>query len=330
MSEILSESVCIAESIELSVIINSFNRLQLLHEALPSIVDSLNIVIPGKFSIVVFDAGSTDGSVEFVQDFAGDHKEFPLVCICADSDIDSSFSSGCNLGIQRAHENFSKLKWCLLFETDNFITNPNALTLAIKLLEQEQQLAGVGFKLEGTGFCASFPSVISFILGQQLSQKFGLEQMKIQDWYPLEDNYWGYSDIVFTSPMLIRYEAWLTTGGMDVERFPFSDSDCDWCWTVSEKGWQLAILDVNGVIHDNHRIPSEWSAQRVLNFHQARLRLLIKHKGSWVVSLKPLLFVRHIVEYILLLPKAVLDEKSRKSLDQRTSLIKSLLHNYEQ
>lgn len=325
----LSQSKCFPESIELAVIINSFNRLQLLREALPSIVQSLNIVLPGKFSVVLFDAGSTDGSVEFAQKFANENQLFPLICICPNSDEDRSFSAGCNRGIQRATEIFNQLKWCLLFETDNFITNPNALSLAVKLLEQEDRIAGIGFTVEGTGFCASFPSPTAFVLGQQLSHRLGLAQMKIQTWYPFEDSCWGYSDVVFTSPMLIRYSAWKATGGMDSVQFPFSDSDCDWCWTAYKQGWHLAILKVSGVMHDNKMIHSEWSGQRVLNFHQARFRLLIKHKGGWIIWLKPLLLIRHILESLLLLPKVIFDEKANKSLVQRRILIKRLFSNYE-
>ncbi|MFM6026037.1 MAG: glycosyltransferase family 2 protein, partial [Dolichospermum sp.] len=59
-----------SENIELAVIINSFNRLELLRESLPSVVESLNISLPQKYAIVVFDAGSTDGSIEFIQEFA--------------------------------------------------------------------------------------------------------------------------------------------------------------------------------------------------------------------------------------------------------------------
>jgi GT2 family glycosyltransferase len=329
MSELLSYSTCLPESIELSVIINSFNRLQLLRESLSSIAQSLSIALPGKFSILIFDAGSTDGSIEFVQQFASENQEFPLICICPESDVDSSFSAGCNAGIQRASEVFINLKWCLLFETDNSISNPQALSLAIKLLQQENSLAGVGFTVEGSGFCAGFPSIISFILGQQLSHRLGLEQMKIQTWYPFANSQWGYSDVVFTSPMLIRYSAWKATGGMDVVNFPFSDSDSDWCWSAHEKGWSLAILDVSGVIHDNKMTPSSWSGQRVLNFHQARLRLLLKHKGLWVMWFKPLLLFRHTLEFFVLLFKVVFDKNAIKSLTQRKVLIQSLFRNYE-
>ena len=165
-----------AEFIELAVIINSFNRLELLLESLPSVVDSLNISLPKKYAVVIFDAGSTDGSIEFIQEFANHDQTFPLILICPPSSTDRSFAAGCNFAIQQASAIFSNLKWCFLFETDNFITNPNAISLGIKLLEQEDKLAGVGFTVKGAGFGVKFPTPISFILGQQISHYLGLEQ----------------------------------------------------------------------------------------------------------------------------------------------------------
>lgn len=318
-----------AEFIELAVIINSFNRLELLRESLLSVVDSLNICLPTKYAIVIFDAGSTDGSVEFIKEFASHDQTFPLILICPPSSTDRSFATGCNVAIQQASASFSKLKWCFLFETDNFITNPNAISLGIKLLEKEDKLAGVGFTVKGAGFGAAFPTPISFVLGQQISQYFGLGQPKIDNWYPIAESSWGYSDIVFTSPILIKHSVWKSTGGMDANQFPFSDSDCDWCWTVYEKGWRLAIINIFGVTHDNRNIASEWSSKRVLDYHRARLRLLVKHRGAWVLNLKSFLAIRHYIEFLVLLPKSILSTQAKSSISSRVILIKNVFSNYE-
>lgn len=318
-----------AEFIELAVIINSFNRLELLHESLLSVVNSLNISLPTKYAIVVFDAGSTDGSIEFIQEFANCNQTFPLILICPPSSTDRSFAAGCNFAIQQASASFPKLKWGFLFETDNFITNPNAISLGIKLLEKEDKLAGVGFTVKGAGFGATFPTPISFMLGQQISQYFGLGNPKIDNWYSIGESSWGYSDIVFTSPILIKHSVWQSTGGMDSNQFPFSDSDCDWCWTVYEKGWRLAIINTFGITHDNRKIASEWSSKRVLDYHRARLRLLVKHRGDWVLNLKLFLAIRHYLEFLILLLKSILSAQARNSLSSRMILIKTVLSNYE-
>lgn len=319
-----------AEFIEFAVIINSFNRLELLRESLPSVVDSLNTSLPKNYAVVVFDAGSTDGSVDFIQEFASDDQTFPLILICPPSSTDRSFAAGCNAAIQQASATFPNLKWCFLFETDNFITNPNAISFGIKLLENEDKLAGVGFTVKGAGFGASFPTPISFVLGQQISQYFRLEQPKIDNWYPIAESSWGYSDIVFTSPILIKHSVWQSTGGMDAIQFPFSDSDCDWCWTVHEKGWRLAVINVFGVTHDNRGIASGWSSKRVLDYHRARLRLLIKHRGDWILNIKPFLAIRHYLEFLILLLKSIFSTRAKSSLSSRVILLKTVLSNYEE
>ncbi|OUL19790.1 hypothetical protein BV378_31730 [Nostoc sp. RF31YmG] len=319
--------------IELVVIINSFNRLALLRDALPSLIQALKHTSL-KSAVVVFDAGSTDGSVEFIEKFTHFNQEIEIICLCPSEDIERSFSAGCNFAVQYAAQKFPHLQWCFFFETDNFIKNELALSLAIKLIEQKPELAAVGFTVERhdskkAGFGSRFPTLLSFVLGQQLSQKFGLERMDIKEWYPFAEVRWGISDIVFTSPLLVRYSAWNSTKGMDTSRFPYSDCDNDWCWMVYKKGWRVAILDIPGVIHDNKMQFSGWSANRVINFHQARFRLLLKHKGNLILWLKPVLFIRHLLELLLLALRAFNSEQAKNSIQQRWLMMKIVYKNYE-
>jgi GT2 family glycosyltransferase len=319
-------------AIELAVIINSFNRLSLLREALPSITKALG-QIPLKGAVIVFDAGSNDGSIQFLENFSATIQDPQIICLCPSADADRSFSAGCNFAVQFAAQKFSLLKYCLFFETDNLIYNESALPLAVELLQREEKLAAVGFTVEKcdgrkAGFGARFPTALSFVFGQQFSHILGLERMRISQWYPFSGVRWGFSDIVFTSPLLVRYSAWQSTGGMDTASFPYSDCDGDWCWMAYKKSWRIAVLDVPGVIHDNQMQFSAWSGNRVINFHQARLRLLLKHRGRWIGLLKPLLFLRHSLEFLALL---LLKENSaaKKSLTYRLKLIANVFNNYE-
>lgn len=320
-------------TIELAVIINSFNRLILLRDALNSIAGVVSQA-PIKAAIIIFEAGSTDGSVEFIKNFSENTPETEIICLSPSDEVNRSFSAGCNYAVEFAAKIFPNLKYCLFFETDNLIANQSALPLAIKLLEQEEKFGAVGFTVEKyngkkTGFGACFPTPLSFILGQQLSEKLGLRRMSIKQWFPFSGSNYAFSDIVFTSPLLVRYAAWQSTGGMDAEKFPYSDCDSDWCWTADKKGWQLAVLDLPGVIHDNKMQSSTWSANRVINFHQARFQLLLKHRGQWIIFLKPLLFVRHCLEFCMLIFISLWSERAKKSLNQRRTLTKTVFKGYE-
>jgi GT2 family glycosyltransferase len=320
--------------IELVVIINSFNRLPLLRESIASVTQALKHT-PLKSAVIVFEAGSTDGSIEFIEEFAGYTQQPQIICLHPSADTDRSFSAGCNFAVEFAAKTFPHLKWCFFYETDNVIKNEFALPLAIELLKQEQNLAAIGFTVEKhdgkkAGFGSCFPTALSFVVGQQLSQKLSLELPQISKWYPFSGVLWGVCDIVFTSPLLIRYSAWQSTNGMDTVMFPYSDCDIDWCWQVYKQGWRVGVLDITGVIHDNQKQVSAWSEKRVTDFHRARLRLLLKHRGQWMTWLRLILLLRHCLEIFLLRffsHKYKLDKK--QSLEKRVTLIKTVFQGYE-
>ena len=321
------------EKVEIAVIINSFNRYHLLSDALPSVVNALS-QLTKRAVVVVFDAGSTDGSVEFVERYFSKCTSVLTHCLLPSFNIDRSFSSGCNEAAKFASQQYPSLKYCFFFETDNLITNNRALDLALQLLEQEQNLGAVGFTVEKydhsrAGFGSRFPTLISFFIGQQLSNRLCLDNVKDLDWHDFQDTRWGVSDVVYTSPLLVRYQAWQATGGMDINRFLFSDCDTDWCWSAHKKGWRMAVLDVPGVIHDNRMYVSDWSANRVIDFHRARFRLLLKHRGQRLLLLIPLLWLRHCLEASLLIGRSLFSKGARQSFRQRLILLKTVFNSYE-
>jgi GT2 family glycosyltransferase len=330
--------------IELVIIMNSFNRIQLLEGAMTSII---NTVEQAELSsaFVIFDAGSTDGSIELIDQLIKQQNKTQIFRIEPSHPSATSFSVGCNQAMQFASHHFPNLKYCLFFETDNLIHNKNALLQGIKLLDANPQLAAVGFTVESisgekAGFGCSFPSILSFILGQQMTQRLRLDQPQIQ-WQAFPQSSqkdsqeirselrWGLLDIAYTSPLLVRHSAWQTIGEMDTLNFPFSDSDSDWCWRAKKQEWGIAVLDTPGVIHDNRSSPSEWSAKRVSEFHRARFRLLQKHRNMIVFWMRLALLCRHISELLILLLKSCSSDRARDSLQQRITLIKTVMNGYQ-
>jgi GT2 family glycosyltransferase len=319
---------------ELAAIMNSFNRKGLLELALPSLVSALETLkLPA--AIVVFDAGSSDGSREFVAQFAAQHANVELLQLEPAAGQGSAFADGCNQATAEALRRYPGLKWLFFFETDNRLKNPQALRQAIGLLEARPELAGTGFtveKLDGRkiGFGCRFPGATAFVLGQQLAARFVPEEPVLDAWQTLETGQrWHYADVMYTSPLLVRAEAWKKAGPMDNARFPFTDSDVDLCWTMRDKGWRFAVLDAPGVVHDNCGAPSPWTARRVTYFHQGRFRLLRKHRGAWVALLTVPLLLRHLAEALLLLVAAAVSRRARDSFAVRLSLISKVLRGYE-
>ena len=190
---------------------------------------------------------------------------------------------------------------------------------AIGVLGAEPNLAAAGFTVRlhngrACGYGMRFPSYASFVLGQNLSARWDLLAPNNSPWQTTENVRWRICDVVFTSPLLIRRAAWKQTGGLDAQAFPFSDSDVDWAWRCAKLGWKLAVINSDNVVHDNLKQLSAWSATRVVDFHRSRLRALRRHRGNVVGLFKPLLFLRHCAEAVILALRSKSDPAAREKL----------------
>jgi len=311
---------------EVAVIINSFNRLVLLQDCLPNIIESLEAIkIPAVF--IILDAGSTDGSVEYVQQMQQGNAGIILVAVKAEENI--SFSAGCNRAIKEALDRYPTLPYLLFFETDNLFKDVLPLQQAFQLIKEKPELASVGFWIEKiTGekmvYGNSTPSVAGFILGQPLATRLGIEQVTPKWIASNTGSEYTYTSIVFTSPLLVRAKAWTDAGGMDEQNFPFSDSDTDLCLKFIQAGYKNVVLNGKGVVHDNRNNKSSWSGKRVYNYHQARFRLLTKHKAWSKGILQMTLPLRHAMELLM----GKLMKKSPDYLDNRKQLLFSAWKGY--
>jgi GT2 family glycosyltransferase len=149
-------------SVELAIITNSFNRRDLFEKAAATLLPALE-AWKERVTWIVFEAGSTDGSPDLVRRLAQEQPALNIQLIEPDPPAASSFADGCNQAIAHAAAQNPHLKWCLFYETDNQFRNPQALDLAVQLLEQEPRLGGTGFTVERltgdkTGYGCRFPA----------------------------------------------------------------------------------------------------------------------------------------------------------------------------
>jgi glycosyltransferase involved in cell wall biosynthesis len=101
--------------VRLVAILNSFNRRELLREALPSLAGAL-AECPFGAAIVVFEAGSTDGSLEWLANYQQEEKPpTPIQVILREEGADGSLSAGVNAAAYYALEKFPHLEWLLLY-----------------------------------------------------------------------------------------------------------------------------------------------------------------------------------------------------------------------
>jgi GT2 family glycosyltransferase len=173
-----------------------------------------------------------------------------------------------------------------------------------------------------------FPTASSFALGQNLAARLNLHAPNNSAWQLSDGIRWRGCDVVFTSPLLIRRQAWEQSGGFDATEFPFSDTDLDWAWRCARLGWKMAVIASDNVVHDNLEQLSAWSANRALDFHRNRFRLLKRHRGKRVGLLKPFLFLRHWLETMILARKSASDPTAKEKLARRKQLLRTVWSNY--
>ena len=313
------------DKIELAIIVNSFNRKVLLEESSATLLDTLK-QLQIKAVLVFVDAGSADGSVEFIHELQKKNSDQEIVLLQRSK---ATFSEGCNQGVLYSVQNYSSVKYLLFYETDNFFLRSKPLADALQLIQSHTYIATVGFEVEKfsgikTGYGSKKPTIMSFIIGQQLTDYFRLLNNK-EKWIKKDDLEYTFCDIVYTSPLLMKATVWNEIEGMDDKRFPFSDSDIDLCIRIMQKGYKNAVIQCSGVIHDNKNNLSAWSAKRVLDFHKGRLKLFRKHRPFSIPFLKMMLFVRHSAEMLI----GMILKKDRSFIDNRKVLISKCLRSYE-
>jgi GT2 family glycosyltransferase len=318
--------------VRLVAVVNSFNRQALLEVSLTSLASALS-QLPFGTAIVVFEAGSTDGSIEWLRKFQSSVSDLEISILIPATGEDTSFAAGVNAGCQHAIRMYPELQFLLLFETDNRIASGGPIVLAAGLLNSNAQLGAVGFTVtkssgEPAGFGCSLPSVPQFLMGQQLTAFLGLDRPQLSPEPPFGGHLWGTCEVVFTSPLLVKRAAWEQTEGLDAASFPFSDCDLDWCWRARRSGWTLAVIESKGVVHDNQQQASAWSSRRVLSFHRARLRLLQRHRRVWAPLLKLGLLGRHVLEFLVLALCSPVLSNPGGSLRKRWLLMTSVMLGY--
>jgi GT2 family glycosyltransferase len=316
--------------IELVAIINSFNRRELLEKAIVSLTQALRNAAFGS-AIIVFDAGSNDGSVEFLNTWQEKNPDDKLI-LMKSSGSNSSFAEGVNAACGAALDRFPECCWLFLYETDNWVHSIESVDQAISLLRAQPALAAVGFTVKrhnGTfcGYGMRFPGYFSLAAGLNLTVRWNLDPPNQSSWQETANVRWRTCDVVFTSPLLIRREAWQQTEGFDANAFPFSESDLDWAWRCAKLGWKMAVIASDSVVHDNLQQSSAWSANRVVEFHRSRLRLLKRHRGDRSALIKPLLFFRHCIETIMLRRKGS-DPTAAEKLAKRRQMLRTVWTDY--
>jgi GT2 family glycosyltransferase len=323
------------EKIDIVIIINSFNRLTLLQGCL----GALNKWVPestfrSRCAAVVYEAGSTDGSIEWLQG-AGQKLGFPVEVMLPQPGDDTSFAAGLNAGVAYAEAKFPHLTYLLFYETDNQILGPEPLAQALTQLAERERLGACGFTVrrhDGSpaGVGEPFPTLINFALGKNMTHYLQLEEIPYRWERGATGTEFSEVDVVYTSPLLVQLQAWKESGGLDPKQFPFSDCDVDWARRMRDLGWHMGVIRSDAVIHDNRQALSAWSKSRAMQNNRGRLRYFQRHKPLGVFAVWPgILLMRHLLEFVG--TKVLVREPIRRAAlsNQFLDLLKSCPKRYE-
>jgi GT2 family glycosyltransferase len=240
-------AVEVSSAPELSVVIVSWNTVDLTRAALRSLEDHLGSV---AHEVIVVDNASADGSQEMIA------AEFPHVRLIRNSE---------NVGFGRANNQgmaVARGRWFLLLNSDAELTDGSVAALFRRI--QGDRTLGIAHcrlvspdgGLQYTTY--RFPSVKLALL-----DNVGLSKVvpaRVREnllggyW---EQNYERDVDSVAGAFMLLPREVFEETGGFAEEIFMYGE-DIEWCSRIKEHGWRVRYFPDATVLHQNHASTARW------------------------------------------------------------------------
>jgi hypothetical protein len=242
-----------AEELDLTVSIVTYNRCDLLRSCLASVVSN---TIGIGFEVIVVDNASTDGSADMVA------QEFPHVRLIGNRK---------NLGFAKPNNQAfaeSRGKYFLLLNSDT-IVQPGALEAMVQFMDAKSDAGVVGPRLlnpDGTNQASvfsRFPSVLTSVVINSLAF------IVLDRLFPL----WNYpgrfvaavemSDQpqevrhVIGACMMIRSHLYREMGMLDEQFFIFRE-ETDLCKKIRDAGWKIYYLPAAKVIHYGAGGPAAW------------------------------------------------------------------------
>ena len=246
-----------------SVIVLNYNGLKYLGEGLKECLDSVLKTDYPNLEIFFVDNGSTDASLDFVQE---GFKESKIEVIENRQNV--GFSEGFNRGIKA-----SKGKYLALLSNDMTV-DPSWLKPVIKLMEQEPRIGLAGFKrlVYGTKNLLDGVGGDLYICGR--GRPVGTREIDKGQYNTLREDldYIG-------GAMVIRKKTLQEVGLFDPDYIIFFE-DVDLCYRIRKKGYKTVYVP-NAVIWHSGQVTIEGMdpGGRYLEYmgYRSRIRFILIH-----------------------------------------------------
>ncbi|MEO8609770.1 MAG: glycosyltransferase family 2 protein [Chloroflexota bacterium] len=284
---------------DLSIIIVSWNVMDLLRACLDSILDA-----PTKLmlEIIVVDSASSDASAAMIR------AEYPQVRLLAQTE-NLGFVKCNNIGLKASNG-----RHVLLLNPDTEIIG-DALATMVTYLDEHPDVGVVGPHTLNTDRTTQstkrrFPTMATGFFESTWLQDYAPKSL--MDWYfaaDVDDQSIGDVDWVQGSALMARHSVYEQIGGLDEGFFMFSE-ELDWCKRTKDAGWRVVYVGTAQIIHHGGKSTDQIASRKHIYFHQSKLRYFRKNYG-WVAaqSLRIFLLLNYVWQIFLEGTKGLLGQK---------------------
>ena len=281
-----------SQSLDLSIIIVSWNVADLLQDCLNSIVNS-NVSIDQRsddelsVEVIVIDSASNDNTVNMVR------ENFPFVRLFAQTE-NVGFTRGNNIGLEQATG-----RHLLLLNPDTEIID-GALQHLVHFLDKERSVGVIGphtLNTDGTTQSSrrQFPTIALAFFESTWLQNFAPKHM-LDHYYVANQPDDGVYDVdwVQGSALMARREVYEQIGGLDTGYIMFSE-ELDWCKRAKDAGWRVVYYGKAQITHHGGKSTEQVVANKHIYFQQSKLRYFRKFHGRVIATL---LRIHLLIQYV--------------------------------
>lgn len=280
----------------IDVVIPNYNGLELLKENLPNVIEEIEKY---KGSIIIVDDGSEHDEFEELEAFIKNLANKSIVLLRNERNL--GFSSTVNRGVNNSNADF-----VVLLNTD-VIPENNFLEVALKDLQSEENLFGVGFmdkSIEDGGTALRGRGLASWEKGFLVHRRGEVDKT---------DTFW-----ISGGSSIIRRELFVKLGGLDTLYDPFYWEDIDLSYRAQKSGYKIKFEPKSIVVHKH----SEGSIKKYFSDAQVKI---IAYRNQFIFVWKNITDTNFIVSHLLWLPYHILMSVLRFDISMLLGLILALV-----
>ncbi len=251
-----------SQPVETAIVILNWNGKNLFNKFLPSVIENSK---GDNIEIIIADNGSTDGSIDFLQ------QNYPTIKII-DLKENFGFAEGYNRALKQVHA-----KYFVLLNSDVKVSK-NWITPCVERFESDKEVAAIQPKI----LSYNQPELFEYAgAAGGFIDKFGYPFCRGRILNEVEEDKKQYNQstgIFWASgaAMFIRAETFYKSGGFDGDFFAHME-EINPCWRIKSRGFKIVYEPQSVVFHLGGGTLSYDSPQKVyLNFRN-NLWMLFKN-----------------------------------------------------